>query len=442
MNGDANDRPFRPVLEALECLLEPGAVAEPPRHRQRRPDLVGLLRQSRKIRRRRRGPRRRGRVQRALRHAQPRDPGAPRPPREPRQAEARREGRDHGRRRHRPPPLAPGRRRPGPAERGLVAPRRSTARPARPRGRSATASPRWAGPRPWSRTRGTAATSSTGSTCRTTRPRPRSSGTCSRPSTPGSRTRPRRSTRRTSTPARIWKVYGTVSRKGDSTGDRPHRRSALVAKPFEPGVVPAELLRALAASPPAPEPPSSPSAAPARKPGGFDLGAWLREHDVAIGAERPWQGGMLYNLAQCPFSDAHADGAYAIQFGNGAIHVGCKHDSCGGGAQRWQELRSRLEPGYAERGQRPKEDPAPALIEKPRKEVPAPGRGRRGEGEGGARDGGPRPLLSRLLRPRPRRRRHPRPLPRDVDRVPDGPQLARAPRLRHGRERRRGSRAA
>ena len=28
-------------------------------------------------------------------------------------------------------------------------------------------------------------------------------------------------------PARIWKLYGTVSRKGDSTPDRPHRRSRL-----------------------------------------------------------------------------------------------------------------------------------------------------------------------------------------------------------------------
>ncbi len=166
--------------------------------------------------------------------------------------------------------------------------------------------------------------------------------------------------------ARIWKVYGTVGRKGDSTKDRPHRRSVIISKPYEPEVVPVELLRALVGSQPVPEPPSSPSAAPARKPGGFDLGAWLREREIAIAAERPWQNGMLYNLEQCPFSDAHADGAYAIQFANGAIHVGCKHDTCGGGAQRWQELRARLEPEYAEREKRSQAaaSAAPAPLKK------------------------------------------------------------------------------
>ena len=28
--------------------------------------------------------------------------------------------------------------------------------------------------------------------------------------------------------ARIWKLYGTVSRKGDDTPDRPHRRSRIL----------------------------------------------------------------------------------------------------------------------------------------------------------------------------------------------------------------------
>ena len=174
--------------------------------------------------------------------------------------------------------------------------------------------------------------------------------------------------------ARIWKIYGTVSRKGDSTASRPHRRSAVVSKPYEPEVVPVEKLRALSATVPPPEPPASPPASPPRRPGGFDLGAWLREHGVTVAAERPWQGGTLYNLAQCPFSDAHTDGAYATQFANGAIHVGCKHDSCGGGAQRWQELRARLEPEYADREKRSQvaASAAPALLEKAPKPISPP----------------------------------------------------------------------
>lgn len=31
-------------------------------------------------------------------------------------------------------------------------------------------------------------------------------------------------------PARIWKLYGTMARKGDSTPDRPHRKSYIQIK--------------------------------------------------------------------------------------------------------------------------------------------------------------------------------------------------------------------
>ena len=50
-----------------------------------------------------------------------------------------------------------------------------------------------------------------------------------------------------------------------------------------------------------------------------------------------------YLHESCPFSSAHQDGAFAIQFANGAIFAGCHHASCGGGAQRWPELRGLYE---------------------------------------------------------------------------------------------------
>ncbi len=148
--------------------------------------------------------------------------------------------------------------------------------------------------------------------------------------------------------ARIWKLYGTVSRKGDSTADRPHRRSAVLEAPPRPAVVPADLLRALAGPAPA-------AAVPAPAAGGFDLPAWLEAHGIAVASERPWQGGTLYALEQCPFSDAHRDGAYAVRFSSGAVHAGCHHASCGGGRQRWPELRARFDP--------PVPAPAPAPAE-------------------------------------------------------------------------------
>ncbi|SAI87041.1 hypothetical protein MBBA_0153 [Methanoculleus bourgensis] len=135
--------------------------------------------------------------------------------------------------------------------------------------------------------------------------------------------------------ARIWKLYGTMSRKGDSTQERPHRRAKILAAPPEMKVVPLERLQHLAELFPRDEPP--------KKSSGIDLAAWLAEHGIAVRSTRPWQGGTLYVLAECPFSGAHRDGAFAIQFANGAIFAGCHHASCGGGAQRWPELRAMYE---------------------------------------------------------------------------------------------------
>jgi len=139
---------------------------------------------------------------------------------------------------------------------------------------------------------------------------------------------------------RIWKLYGTVTRKGDDTAERPHRRSRIISAPEEVVVVSREQLEALAsqltgeflAHPPAPE-----GAA-------VDLRSWLLSHGIAIRSEKPYGNtGTIFVLDQCPFSSAHKDGAYAIQFANGAVHAGCHHASCGAGKQRWKELREKFE---------------------------------------------------------------------------------------------------
>ncbi len=158
--------------------------------------------------------------------------------------------------------------------------------------------------------------------------------------------------------ARIWKLYGTMSRKGDSTPERPHRRARILESPPEMNVVPLELLRHLAGLLPREEPPQ-------RKNGpGIDLAAWLLDHGIAVRSTRPWQGGTLFTLAECPFSSAHKDGAFAVQFANGAVFAGCHHASCGGGAQRWPELREMYEPKKRRPGIRTKEQ-GPEQEEQP-----------------------------------------------------------------------------
>ena len=159
--------------------------------------------------------------------------------------------------------------------------------------------------------------------------------------------------------ARIWKLYGTCSRKGDSTPERPHRRARLLAVPDEVSVVPRERLQHLAGLLPREEPPQR------KNSPGIDLAAWLAEHGIAVRSTRPWQGGTLYTLAECPFSSAHKDGAFAVQFADGAVFAGCHHASCGGGAQRWPELRGMYEqkkrrPGIRTKEQGPEQEEQPA----------------------------------------------------------------------------------
>ncbi len=146
--------------------------------------------------------------------------------------------------------------------------------------------------------------------------------------------------------ARIWKLYGTVSRKGDNTPERPYRRSRILSAPDELKMVSPEQLRELTTRLPTEQHAQQPTAA---KDKGFNLRRWLSDHGLGVRSEKPYSGGTLFILDQCPFSSAHKDGAFAIQFGSGAIFAGCKHASCGGGTQRWQELREQFEPGRVDR---------------------------------------------------------------------------------------------
>jgi hypothetical protein len=154
--------------------------------------------------------------------------------------------------------------------------------------------------------------------------------------------------------ARIWKLYGTISRKGDNTKSRPHRRAGLLSVPDSLQLVTEEQLGRLAGALRCTAAVST--AAPPRAGGQpLDLGRWLRDHAIGIADEKQYKGGVLFNLDECPFSSAHRDGAFAIQFPEGGIFAGCQHNSCGGGGiQRWDDLREKFEP----KGDRKKSTPS------------------------------------------------------------------------------------
>jgi hypothetical protein len=148
--------------------------------------------------------------------------------------------------------------------------------------------------------------------------------------------------------ARIWKLYGTTARKGDSTEDRPHRPSRLLNVPEVRGLVGREQLQAVAATKPE-SPKRGPSMSNKDYPA-FDLAAWIAEHGVPVRRKGAWQQGYRYILEECPWN-GHTDNAcYIVRFPSGAVFAGCQHDSCRTGENRWRELREHYEPGCYERG--------------------------------------------------------------------------------------------
>ena len=145
--------------------------------------------------------------------------------------------------------------------------------------------------------------------------------------------------------ARIVKLPGTVARKGDSTSERPHRVSRVVASPIRDKLVTTEQLQAVAALLP-----EEPATTGYKGSGSaFDLENWLRDHAVPVRGPMPYNGSgrkwLVEHGQNCLFGGAHdARGNFIVQFSSGAIAAGCLHNSCNG--LRWQDFRKKYEPEY------------------------------------------------------------------------------------------------
>jgi hypothetical protein len=152
--------------------------------------------------------------------------------------------------------------------------------------------------------------------------------------------------------ARIWKLYGTTARKGDDTGERPHRRSGLLKVTDGSGStegVGREKLEAVAAMRPSPPPREEPRFGPGRNGyREFDLEAWIEEHDVPVKREGPWQrDGYRWVLQECPWNGHTDNAAYIVRHPSGAAAAGCHHSSYQG--YGWRDLRDHYEPDCYQR---------------------------------------------------------------------------------------------
>jgi hypothetical protein len=166
-------------------------------------------------------------------------------------------------------------------------------------------------------------------------------------------------------PARIVKVIGTVSRKGDDLRgmvgleDRPHRRSEFVDVPDADAVdvVPVGLLSTLAGSEAkeaTPDAPRANVAAPvANESDRFDctpagVRAWLEARGVAVKGERRNGDKTLLLLEHCPIDPeiiSSGSSDIAVMVGDDGMLSYCnKHNR--GQHYTWHDLRRALDPDY------------------------------------------------------------------------------------------------
>ena len=159
-------------------------------------------------------------------------------------------------------------------------------------------------------------------------------------------------------PARIWKVYGTTGRKGDSTKDRPHRESYLLPDQAssldEYPPLSLEQLNKLGALVPAEERPAYPPAPlggkkkTARKTtymksdlGTLDVGAYLAHYGKPYKVKTK-DALTLYCLDECLFDPNHKRNEASICFSPSPpfLTYQCFHNSCR--ERTWKEARATI----------------------------------------------------------------------------------------------------
>lgn len=126
--------------------------------------------------------------------------------------------------------------------------------------------------------------------------------------------------------ARICRLYGTLSCKGDSTSDRPHRRSEILSVPAGIMPVPEESLKGLAALRPADPKPNRYQQQ--RTAGYLDARGFLERHGLEVTREKDWKDAIVYQLERFPFNPEHHQSSHVIQFNSGGRSFGCFHNSC------------------------------------------------------------------------------------------------------------------
>ena len=141
--------------------------------------------------------------------------------------------------------------------------------------------------------------------------------------------------------ARLTKLYGTITRKGDNTQARPHRLSRIIDLPTRKPI-PLELLKKIACV-------SVHKNQPPRQnqdngTGYVDVPAYLRHYGREIMLTKTYGTSTLYCLDECIFDSTHKGNEAAIgQKADGGLFYQCFHSSCQG--KTWKDAREIISGG-------------------------------------------------------------------------------------------------
>lgn len=140
--------------------------------------------------------------------------------------------------------------------------------------------------------------------------------------------------------SRITKLYGTDSKKGNSTKDRPHRESRILRTPKVIKETPQQLLLKVAEMFPQPEKKSYQNNYGRDQ---FNLRDFIKGNSINVKSELSFNGGTKFILDHCLFDSSHkGKDACLFELQNGAIAYKCLHNSCSN--NKWQEVRLLFEP--------------------------------------------------------------------------------------------------
>lgn len=142
--------------------------------------------------------------------------------------------------------------------------------------------------------------------------------------------------------SRVWKIYGTLSMKGSSTEERPHRVARLEKIPAQLELVTGDQIDNVA------RPLRDAKSEEFKDMTGeyiADMVKWLTDRgQTVVSGPRPMFGneGQKWIISKCPFDANH--GSPMVGLVNNRPVFRCLHNSCS--SYRWKEYREKIDPTY------------------------------------------------------------------------------------------------